>query len=124
MDEVTNNQQYIDGYFFGRYLACGYVSGSLVCLPVPVQDTTCRQRLEAFIKPSMRKVTTFCGVCIDSMELANHLRSDWGMSFTDKRVSSGNTDPEFLRALLVGFLSHTSEPLLHQLSTRLSLEMT
>lgn len=78
MDEVTNNQQYIAGYFFGRYLACGYVSGSLVCLPVPVQDTTCRQRLEAFIKPSMRKVTTFCGVCIDSMELANHLRSDWG----------------------------------------------
>lgn len=110
----------VAGYFFGRYLACGYVCGSLVCLPVPQQDTACRQQLKTFIKPGMREVTTFCGVCIDSKELAEHLRENWGMSFTDKRVPPDNTNPEFLRALLIGFLSHTPEPLLHHLLTRLS----
>ena len=81
--DTIRSMDYSRGYFYGRYLACGYTVGSLVCLPVSVDDTVCHDRVTPYLK-GMTQLTSFCGICVDNGALAEHIRNDWGISFSDK----------------------------------------
>lgn len=120
--DTIRSMDYSRGYFYGRYLACGYTVGSLVCLPVSVDDTVCHDRVTPYLK-GMTQVTSFCGICVDNGALAEHIRNDWGISFSDKTppiLSVGFATVSFEMGLLAGYLSHTKEPLLALLLTNVS----
>lgn len=112
---------YASGFFFGRYLALGYTVGPKICLPVPLDDPATLAILKEF--PCEGEVVQgYPGFCIENAYLAEEIRKEWGMSFSDKRCPENVRDgePEFIRGLLEGFLSQTDEPLIRGLLSRLS----